>query len=107
MNTFIKDNQVLPEEMHGILKTSRSPEQDSGSSRVIMWVVGLLIFLGLVYLAGVWTGKQVQEQERRNAEEELRIERELRERTVIEYREKVPALTPEEREDKIRLFFNQ
>ncbi len=107
MNTFIKDNQVLPEEMHGILKTSRSPEQDSGSSRVVLWVVGLLIFLGLVYLAGVWTGKHVQENERREAEEERRIEQELREQTLIEYQAQVPALTPEEREDKLRLFYNQ
>lgn len=92
--------------MHSILKTSKSHDQN-GSSRVVLWVLGLLVFLGLVYLAGIWTGKQVVEQQEEDRELQIEQEKIYRTQVITDYQSEVLPLSEEERQERMQIFFNQ
>ena len=107
-NNFIKDNQVLPEEMHGILKTSMAKKKTHNTTTAVWWIFGLFVLLALVFFVGLMTGKKAAQtmQELTSEEEQIRYQKEVQ--TTVDIQRKYrDTLTQEERSQRIRTFFSE
>lgn len=101
-SNFIKDNRVFPEEMHA---TSHHDGNHNHTATLVWWIVGLLVMLAVVFLLGLWTGKETTEIIKQKNLEEAQVERQA----IFDDFESQAAqeLTAEERSERLRDFFTQ